>query len=64
MKIRRKYIVGRYINPSNGRAVNIHCGQRRDTGFDVYYFIRSGTRVLVSEGGDGFRSWERIATQN
>jgi hypothetical protein len=56
MKIRRKYIVGRYVVPDTGRAVNIHCGQERDSGCDVYYFIRSGVRVFV---GNDFRKWEK-----
>ena|GEM_PF-7119635 len=57
MKIRYKYRVGRFVNPSTGRPVNIHAGQRRDNGCDVYYFVYRFKRIFV---GEEFRSWRKI----
>lgn len=56
MTVRHKYLVGRFVHPDTGRPVNVHCGRRSDNGFDVYYFLRSGRRVLVDQS---FRNWRR-----
>jgi hypothetical protein len=56
MTVRYKYLVGRYINPETNRAVNIHCGQRRDNGCDVHFFLYRKKRVLV---GEDFRKWNK-----
>lgn len=57
MKIRYKYLVGRFVNPETGRPVNVHCGQRKDNGFDVYFFLYRRRKIIV---GEEFRSWRKI----
>jgi hypothetical protein len=58
MKIRYKYKVGRYVRPSDDRPINIHCGQRKDNGFDVHYFLYRGKRIFV---GEDFRKWHKVS---
>lgn len=50
--------VGRYANKTTGKEVNIHKGRHR-SGWDSYFYLRSGKRVFVMQSEMG-EAWRRI----
>jgi hypothetical protein len=59
MKLSYNKIVGRFKNIETGKSVNIHKGRWMTRGVDIRYYIRSGTRVIVSDR-DLSEKWVQI----
>lgn len=58
MKLTNIKAVGRYTNPETGRPVNVKKGYKPGKSFDIYFFLRSGVRVYISEA-DFYQQWRK-----
>jgi len=58
MKLTNIRIVGRYVNPETGRAVNVHKGRKKGYGCDVLFWLKSGKRQLITDR-DFYHDWEK-----
>ena len=58
MRLPNNRILGRYINPETGRAVNVHTGRWMQRGVDILYFLRSGKRVYITDR-DFYNDWKK-----
>jgi hypothetical protein len=58
MKLTRLRILGRYINPSTGRPVNVHKGTRANRGDNWYFYLYMGKRQFITEG-DFYKNWKK-----
>ncbi len=59
MTLTRIRLLGRYVNPATGRAVNIRKGHRRERSTDHYFYTVRGRRVFVGDA-DLHTSWTRV----
>lgn len=60
MKLSNIRHYGRYKNTETGQAVNIKVGRRVGRSEDILFYLRSGSRVIVS-WGELSTSWKRVA---
>jgi hypothetical protein len=57
MKLKNRKKIGRYTQKATGRTVNIWFGVKHDNSGHVRYYIRRGTRFIISND-EFYNEWE------
>jgi len=63
MKLTNIRDAGRFKHTESGREVTIKKGRKVGRSVDVLYYLRSGTRVLISDL-DFYNNWKRVMYQS
>lgn len=58
MKLSNTRLLGRYVNPTTGRPVNVHKGRNAKRGTSHRYYLVNGSRVFINDL-EFYKEWKK-----